>query len=86
MEGKALGRDFAMRLGNNGFTPDVLFIALDRLTQLKDYYLDGAANLVRYYYQTAPSFAGGNGATKTVSFNSSNQSLMAATVLLIYLV
>ena len=44
--GTASGRDFVMRLGNNGFTPDILFIALDRLTQLKDYYLDGAANLV----------------------------------------
>ena len=44
--GRVHGRDFVMRLGNNGFTPDMSFIALDRLTQLKDYYLDGAADLI----------------------------------------
>ncbi len=44
--GTVLGRDFVMRLGDNGFTPDLVFIAREHLHQLKAYYLDGAADLV----------------------------------------
>ena len=44
--GLVLGRDFAIRLRNNSFTPDLVFIARQRLQQLKAYYLDGAADLV----------------------------------------
>ncbi len=44
--GSSLGRDFVMRLGWNGFTPDVLLIGAKRLEALKEYYLDGPADLV----------------------------------------
>ena len=44
--GAVLGRDFVMRLGDNGFTPDILLITHEHLSQLKSYYLDGAADLV----------------------------------------
>ena len=44
--GTVLGQDFVMRLGDNGFTPDVVFIAREHLSQLRAYYLDGAADLV----------------------------------------
>ena len=44
--GTVLGRDFVMRLGDNGFTPDLSFIADKHLSQLRAYYLDGAADLV----------------------------------------
>ena len=44
--GTVLGRDFVMRLGNNGFTPDLSFIAGEHISQLRAYYLDGAADLV----------------------------------------
>ncbi len=44
--GLSLGRDFVMRLGDNGFTPDFVFIAREHLRQLRAYYLDGAADLV----------------------------------------
>ena len=46
MGGRSMGRDFVMRLGNNGFTPDRLSIAGKHLSQLRAYYLDGAADLV----------------------------------------
>ena len=35
-----------MRLGNNGFTPDLLLITHERLSQLIAYYLDGAADAI----------------------------------------
>lgn len=44
--GTVLGRDFVMRLGDNGFTPDLSFIAGEHLSQLRVYYLNGAADLV----------------------------------------
>ncbi|MDM8551093.1 Uma2 family endonuclease [Desulfobacterales bacterium HSG2] len=36
-----LGKDFVIRLGENGFTPDLIFIDRDRLKNLHYYYLDG---------------------------------------------
>jgi hypothetical protein len=44
--GISLGRDVAMRLGDNGFTPDVLLIGPERMKSLYDSYLDGPADLV----------------------------------------
>jgi Uma2 family endonuclease/predicted RNase H-like HicB family nuclease len=39
--GHQMGRDFVIRLGENGLTPDVLFIDRSRLDHLRDRYLDG---------------------------------------------
>ncbi|BAC91753.1 gll3812 [Gloeobacter violaceus PCC 7421] len=44
--GNALGRDFAMRLGENGFTPDAMFFTGTGLNRLCNYYLNGPAELV----------------------------------------
>ncbi|NJL40162.1 MAG: Uma2 family endonuclease [Leptolyngbyaceae cyanobacterium RM2_2_4] len=44
--GQSLGRDFVMRLGNNGFTPDLIFFKGQGLNRLFSYYLDGPAELV----------------------------------------
>ena len=44
--GRDLGRDFVIRLGDNGLTPDLIFIDRDRLANLRDYYLDGPPALV----------------------------------------
>ncbi|NEQ24885.1 MAG: Uma2 family endonuclease, partial [Microcoleus sp. SIO2G3] len=44
--GRASERDFVMRLGNNGFTPDILFYLGQGRNQLYSWYLDGAAELV----------------------------------------
>jgi Uma2 family endonuclease len=39
--GRQLGRDFVIRLGENGPTPDLVFIDRKGLTRLRDRYLDG---------------------------------------------
>jgi Uma2 family endonuclease len=39
--GQTLGRDFVIRLGNNGVTPDCIFIDQTRSFYLHHYYLDG---------------------------------------------
>lgn len=44
--GRSMERDFVMRLGNNGFTPDILFYFGRGRNQLYSWYLDGAAELV----------------------------------------
>lgn len=44
--GRMLGRDFVVRLGENGLTPNLLFIDLARLANLHEYYLDGPPALV----------------------------------------
>lgn len=44
--GQSLGRDFVMRLGNNGFTPDLLFFKGQGLNQLHEAFLSGPAELV----------------------------------------
>ncbi len=44
--GQALGRDFVMRLGENGFTPDIVFFKSDKLNTLHESYLEGPAELV----------------------------------------
>lgn len=44
--GRALGRDFVVRLGENGLTPDVLFVDRASLASLHEYYLDGPPQLV----------------------------------------
>ncbi|NJL20025.1 MAG: Uma2 family endonuclease [Leptolyngbyaceae cyanobacterium SM1_3_5] len=44
--GRSSERDFVMRLGDNGFTPDVLFYFGQNRNQLCSWYLDGAAELV----------------------------------------
>jgi Uma2 family endonuclease len=41
-----LGRDFVMRLGDNGFTPDLIFYKSQGLNQLFSYFLSGPAELV----------------------------------------
>ncbi|ASC73983.1 hypothetical protein XM38_049570 [Halomicronema hongdechloris C2206] len=67
--GQSFGRDFVMRLSNNGFTPDLLFFKGEGLNQLYGSFLSGPAELVvevqiqgheevdrvtkRDYYQTA---------------------------------
>jgi Uma2 family endonuclease len=43
--GRALGRDFVVRLGENGLTPDVLFADRATLASLHEYYLDGPPQL-----------------------------------------
>lgn len=43
--GRALGRDFVIRLEENGLTPDVLFIDHATLASLHEYYLDGPPQL-----------------------------------------
>ena len=46
VSGKSLGRDFVMRLGDNGLTPDLLFFKGQGLNQLYEAYLSGPAELV----------------------------------------
>lgn len=43
--GFSLGRHFAMRLGENGFTPDVLFLANERTHQMREYFCEGPASV-----------------------------------------
>lgn len=44
--GQSLGRDFVMRLGDNGFTPDLLFFKNAGLNRLYSYFVSGPAELV----------------------------------------
>ncbi len=44
--GLTLGRDFVMRLGENGFTPDISFFFGPPLNRLYNWYLEGPADLV----------------------------------------
>jgi Putative restriction endonuclease len=44
--GFSIGRDFVMRLGNNGFTPDLLLIGTKQVHRIHEMYLDGPADLV----------------------------------------
>ena len=44
--GRSLGRDFVMRLGDNGFTPDVVFFKSEELNQLYASFVSGPAELV----------------------------------------
>lgn len=44
--GQSLGRDFVMRLGDDGFTPDLVFFKGEGLNQLYGSFLRGAAELV----------------------------------------
>jgi Uma2 family endonuclease len=44
--GRSFGRDFVMRLGENGFTPDLMFFKSKDLNQLHSWYLNGPAELV----------------------------------------
>lgn len=44
--GMALGRDFVMRLGEDGLTPDAVFFKGRKLNTLYEYYLDGPAEMV----------------------------------------
>ena len=44
--GQTLGRDFVMRLGADGFTPDIQFFKNRQLNKLYEYYLQGPAELV----------------------------------------
>jgi hypothetical protein len=39
--GFSIGRDFVMRLGEQGFEPDVQFLANDRVHQMREYFCDG---------------------------------------------
>lgn len=43
---QALGRDFVIRLGDNGLTPDQIVIAPERLDNLHEYYFDGPPTIV----------------------------------------
>lgn len=44
--GRSIQRDFVMRLGENGFTSDLILISTDHLDRLHEYYLDGPADIV----------------------------------------
>jgi len=44
--GESLGRGFVMKLGNDGFTPDLIFFKGQKLNMLHSYFLDGPADLV----------------------------------------
>lgn len=44
--GRSFGRDFVMRLGENGFTPDLMFFKSKNLNELHSWYLAGPAELV----------------------------------------
>jgi Uma2 family endonuclease len=44
--GKCFGRDFVMRLGNDGFTPDVIFFTSKEMNTLYSWYLEGPGELV----------------------------------------
>lgn len=44
--GTAFGHDFVVRLGDDGLTPDVLFIHRDQMTRLRGYYFGGPPALV----------------------------------------
>jgi Uma2 family endonuclease len=44
--GQFFGRDFVVRLGEDGLTPDILFADRDRLVNLHEYYLDGPPSVV----------------------------------------
>jgi hypothetical protein len=44
--GFSIGRDFVMRLGEQAFTPDTLFLANDRVHQMREYFCDGPASIV----------------------------------------
>ncbi|MFL6198703.1 MAG: Uma2 family endonuclease [Thermoanaerobaculia bacterium] len=44
--GRSSGRDFVIRLGENGLTPDLLFMDRACLPNLHEYYLDGPPPLV----------------------------------------
>lgn len=46
LDGSTSSRDFVMRLGDNGFTPDVLFFKDSSCNTLYEYYLEGPAELV----------------------------------------
>ena len=46
LSGSTFSRDFVMRLGDNGFTPDVLFFKDSPRNTLYEYYLEGPAELV----------------------------------------
>ncbi len=44
--GHSLGRDCVVRLGENGFTPDVFFVGRERERSQYEYYFDGAPDLI----------------------------------------
>jgi Uma2 family endonuclease len=44
--GESLGRGFVMKLGDDGFTPDLMFFKGQKLDALHSYFLDGPADLV----------------------------------------
>jgi Uma2 family endonuclease len=44
--GHSLGRDFVMRLGEDGLTPDLLFVGRSSLARLHNSYFDGPPSLV----------------------------------------
>ncbi|MEW6731529.1 MAG: Uma2 family endonuclease [Acidobacteriota bacterium] len=44
--GDCLGRDLAMKLGEDVFTPDIYFLANEHLDRQYSYYLDGPADIV----------------------------------------
>jgi Uma2 family endonuclease len=43
--GRSLGHDFVIRLGEDGFTPDLVFMGPDCLERLRERYLDGPPTL-----------------------------------------
>ncbi|MBW4637182.1 MAG: Uma2 family endonuclease [Gloeocapsa sp. UFS-A4-WI-NPMV-4B04] len=46
LAGNTFSRDFVMRLGDNGFTPDVIFFKEPPCNTVYEYYLEGSAELV----------------------------------------
>ncbi len=51
--GHQLGRDFVIRLGENGLTPDVIFVERNRLENLRSRYLDGPPSIAVEIVQAA---------------------------------
>lgn len=43
--GTCIGRDFLMRLGNDTFTPDLMFLRVDQLEHYHHWFFEGAADL-----------------------------------------
>jgi Uma2 family endonuclease/predicted RNase H-like HicB family nuclease len=45
-QGRTMGHDFVVRLEDNGFTPDILYIDRNSLDNLHEYYFEGPPSLV----------------------------------------
>lgn len=51
---KSLGNGYTMKLGNDGFSPDLMIVKNENAHRFKDYYFDGAPDLVLEYQYPSP--------------------------------